>query len=248
MSSRLRICAAQNNMLGSKLWIHLLFFSSFVRWVFFSCNCTKNIVILIVDDNKKVYKCIDLNQNIEPFVCRIENDPTALRVKMTLRSAARPSEHSRGTQHTLAFHLGHSRVTCGSLQLHLLFTCSSFIKTSLTWGSLGQQGVQWVIYIWQIRVCRPASTKHSPILWISEKALPILVISLLLELSLNPSPGFEQHTHCLHSIIAVHCPLPGMQALGYYLWNHNTCKIFSAVIYIKYFNKFQFSHKTCPEF
>ena len=124
---------------------------------------------MIVDDNKKVYKCIDLNQNIEPFVCRIENDPTALRVKMTLRSAARPSEHSRGTQHTLAFHLGHSRVTCGSLQLHLLFTCSSFIKTSFTWGSLGQQGVQWVIYNWQIRAWRPASTKHSQVFGYQKK-------------------------------------------------------------------------------
>ena len=180
--------------------------------------------------------------------CRIENDPTALRVKMTLRSAARPSEHSRGTQHTLAFHLGHSRVTCGSLQLHLLFTCSSFIKTSFTWGSLGQQCVQWVIYNWQIRAWRPASKKHSPSLWISEKALPILVTSLSLGLSLSPSPDCEQHTHCLLSIIAVHCPLPGMQALGHYLWNHNTCKLFSAVLYIKYFNKFQFSPNSCQEF
>ena len=108
-----------------------------------------------------------------------------------------PSGHSRGTQHTLAFHLGHSRVTCGSLQLHLLFTCSSFIKNSFTWGSLGQQSVQWVIYNWQIRAWRPASTKHSPILWISEKVLPILVTSLSLN-CLSVFPPVSNNTLIVH--------------------------------------------------
>ena len=108
-------------------------------------------------------------------------------VEMTLRSAARPRWHSQGTRRTLAFHLGHSRVTCVSLQLHFLFTCSSLIHTSFTYGSLCQQGVQWVIHNWLIRAWRPAFTKHSLILWISAKALPILVTSLSLEMPHSPS-------------------------------------------------------------
>ena len=51
------------------------------------------------------------------------------------------SGHSRDTRRALAFHLGHSRVTCVSPQLHLSFTRSFLIHTSFTFGSLDQQSV-----------------------------------------------------------------------------------------------------------
>ena len=83
--------------------------------------------------------------------------------------------HSRNTRRALAFLVGHSRVTCVSLQLHLSFTCSFLIHTSFTCGSLDQQSVQWMLHYWLVRAWRLASTKHSLICWFSAKALPILV-------------------------------------------------------------------------
>ena len=93
-------------------------------------------------------------------------------VKMTLGQQPALGGHSRDTRRALAFHLGHLRVTCISLQLHLLFTCSSLIHTSFTYGSLGQQSVQWMLHNWLISARRPAFTKHSLTLWCPEKALP----------------------------------------------------------------------------
>ena len=94
--------------------------------------------------------------------------------------------HSRDTRRALAFHLGHSRVTCVSLQLHLSFTRSFLIHTSFTCGSLGQQSVQWMLHNWIIRAWKPASSKHSPVLWFSAKALPCFVTSMSLEKPLSP--------------------------------------------------------------
>ena len=94
--------------------------------------------------------------------------------------------HSRDTRRALAFRLGHSRVTCVSPQLHLSFTRSFLIQTSYTCGSLGQQSVQWMLHNWIIRAWKPASSKHSPVLWFSAKALPCFVTSMSLEKPLSP--------------------------------------------------------------
>ena len=102
-------------------------------------------------------------------------------VKVTLRSA---------------FHLGHSRVTCASLQLHLSFACSFLIHTSFTCGSLDQQSVNQMLHNWLCRAWRLASTKHKLIHWFSAKALPILVslisfqcLSFLSMVSSQTQPG-----------------------------------------------------------
>ena len=50
--------------------------------------------------------------------------------------------HLRDTRRVFAFHLGHSRVSCVSLHLHLSFISSSLTHASFTCGSLGQQSVQ----------------------------------------------------------------------------------------------------------
>ena len=131
--------------------------------------------------------------------------------------------HSRDTRRALAFHLGPSRVTFISLQLHLLFTCSSPIHTSFTCWFISQQSVQWMLHTgnWLIIAWRLASTKHSLILWFSAKALLPLVLLISFQclsfLSLDSSqtlPGRfpflkaycatnawtkEAHTHALVS-------------------------------------------------
>ena len=85
----------------------------------------------------------------------------------------------------IAFHLGHSRVNCVSLQLHLSFTCSSLLHMSFTCGSLGQQGDQRMLYNWLIRAWRPASTKHYLVVCLSAKALPFHLTSRLLKMPLS---------------------------------------------------------------
>ena len=87
---------------------------------------------------------------------------------MTLRSAARP-------RWALAGHSAGTCISSGELKSHLSFTCSSLIHTSFTCGSLGLQHVPGMLHNLLNRAWRPASTKHSLILWFSAKALPILV-------------------------------------------------------------------------
>ena len=108
--------------------------------------------------------------------------------------------HSRDTRRALAFHLGHSRVTCFSLQLHMSFTRSFLIHTSFTCGSLDQQSVQWMLLNWLVRAWRLASTKHSLIRWFSAKALPILVSLISFQCLSFPtvvsSQTFPDHFPC----------------------------------------------------
>ena len=111
---------------------------------------------------------------------------TALWLKWLLGRQPALGGHSRDTRRALTFHLGHSRVTCVSLQLHLSFTCSSLIHTSFTCGSLGQQSVQWMLHNWLIRAWKRASSEHSPVLWFSAKALPFFVTSVSLKKTLSP--------------------------------------------------------------
>ena len=102
-------------------------------------------------------------------------------VKVTLRSA---------------FHLGHSTVTCVSLQLHLSFACSFLLHTSFTCGSLDQRSVNQMLHNWLCRAWRLASTEHKLIHWFSAKVLPILVslisfqcLSFLSMVSSQTQPG-----------------------------------------------------------
>ena len=136
--------------------------------------------------NREVCQCFEERQFdvVEPrrrwsFV-ESEDEVT---VKITLRSAARP-------RRALAFHLRHSRVTCTSLQLHLLFTCSSPIDMSFTCGSLDQQSVLWRRNNWLISAWRPAQMKLN--LWFPAKALLPLVLLNSLQCLSFPSLDSSQ--------------------------------------------------------
>ena len=113
--------------------------------------------------------------------------------------------HSRDTRRALAFHLGPSRVTFISLQLHLLFTCSSPIHTSFTCWSLSQQSVQWMRHNWLISAWRLAFTKHSLILWFSAKALLPLVLLISFQCLSFPSLDSSQTLPGHFPFLKAHC-------------------------------------------
>ena len=104
------------------------------------------------------------------------------RVKMTLRSAASP-------RRALATHSASNCISSELLKSHLPFTSitlaihlSSVIHMSFTYGSLGQQDVQWMLHNWLNRAWKPASTKHYLIFWFSTMALQQYCLCILVPL------------------------------------------------------------------
>ena len=91
-----------------------------------------------------------------------------------------------GTRETLGGHLNFIWDTPESLVFHPNYTCHSPVPFSFT--RLTLVSVQWMLYNWIIRAWKPASSKHSSVLWFSAKALPCLVTSMSLEKPLSPLP------------------------------------------------------------
>ena len=108
------------------------------------------------------------------------------------------------TRRALVFHVGNSRVSLVSLQLHLSFPCSTLNPSSFTSGSFCKQRVQWMLHNWHIRAWRPASRKHSPATYVFGKGYTFFVTSTSLEKPPSPFLSFNENTYCPLLMIAVH--------------------------------------------
>ena len=140
-------------------------------------------------------------QELEP---NATSQDIVILVEMTLRTAARLwrslARHSVGTYISSGTLQSLFCFTSVTLVIHLFLSHSHVFHLWVT----GQQSVQWMLRNWLIRAWKPASSKHSPVLWFSAKALPFL--SLLCH---SKSLSVLSGTQWRHSLFTINdcCPL-----------------------------------------